>query len=479
MKIFSSLFFLIFLFGCSKKESDDLKEMLYNVEFSVSGNGTIDKEGGLYNLSNLFTVTAIAEEGHYFDRWEGDINSEDNPLTFNLNKDVNLIAVFNAYPLLSSEITKYVPKEIDENSIFIIENGATTSYLIDKTGNRIKTWNFDSKLGNDLELLSDGSVLGIFKPDQTFFNFGGFGGVLKKYNISGDLVWEYSINSENELMHHDFAILPNGNILALVWERILLQDALDNAIKRESDLFSEKIVEINPATNQIVWQWRSWEHKVQDQDINSPNYGNVLLEFNKIDFNYNPKEDGDIMHANGIYYDYKNDLIYLSVNFYSEVWVIDHSVSNENTSTSLGDLKYRFGNPSAYKAEGNRLFYNNHHPNLVELDPLTEGNFLIFMNGSQDEQSIVYELKIPENFLDNTDSLISPNVLWSYTGPDLFHGKISGAVRLSNGNTLICEGDFGYWEVTKSGKLVWLFDGGGETFWRGYSISKEVTELFR
>ena len=275
MKFFLRLFFIIIFFSCSKKENEDLKELLYKLKFDISGNGTIDKESGEYNLSDSFTVTAIPEEGNYFDHWEGDIISEENPLIFDLNKDINLIAVFKPYPIVSSEIIKYDPKKIDNNSIFIIENGATTAYLIDKEGNRIKTWNFESKLGNDLELLSDGSVMGIFKPDETFFNFGGFGGVLKKYNINGDLTWEYSINSENELMHHDFTILPNGNVLTLVWERILLKDALDNGIKRESDLFAEKIVEINPITNEIVWQWRSWEHKVQDQDISLPNYGSV------------------------------------------------------------------------------------------------------------------------------------------------------------------------------------------------------------
>ena len=166
------------------------------------------------------------------------------------------------------------------------------------------------------------------------------------------------------------------------------------------------------------------------------------------------------------------------MNYYSEVWVIDHSVSNENSSSSLGDLKYRFGNPSAYKADGERLFFNNHHPNLVELDPITKGNFLIFMNGYEDEQSIVYELKLPYNSFDDNDTLIPPDVLWSFTSPDLFHGKISGAIRLSNGNTLICEGDFGYWEVTNEGEVVWLYDGGGETFWRGYSITNEVKDLF-
>jgi len=33
---------------------------------------------------------------------------------------------------------------------------------------------------------------------------------------------------------------------------------------------------------------------------------------------------------------------------------------------------------------------------------------------------------------------------------------------------LICEGDYGYWEVTPSGEIVWKYNGGGPTFWRGY-----------
>ena len=51
--------------------------------------------------------------------------------------------------------------------------------------------------------------------------------------------------------------------------------------------------------------------------------------------------------------------------------------------------------------------------------------------------------------------------------PICFFGKISGAYRLPNGNTLICEGDFGYWEVTPNGEVVWKYQG-QYNFWRGY-----------
>ena len=63
-----------------------------------------------------------------------------------MNKDINLIAVFKPYPIVSSEIIKYDPKNYN-NSIFIIENGATTAYLIDKEGNRIKTGILTSNWG--------------------------------------------------------------------------------------------------------------------------------------------------------------------------------------------------------------------------------------------------------------------------------------------------------------------------------------------
>ncbi len=49
--------------------------------------------------------------------------------------------------------------------------------------------------------------------------------------------------------------------------------------------------------------------------------------------------------------------------------------------------------------------------------------------------------------------------VWTYTAPDKvsFHsGFISGATRLSSGNTLICSGAPGrFFEVTPGGEIVW------------------------
>ena len=48
---------------------------------------------------------------------------------------------------------------------------------------------------------------------------------------------------------------------------------------------------------------------------------------------------------------------------------------------------------------------------------------------------------------------------WSFSDPGNFYsGFISGAHRLPNGNTLVCEGASGrIFEVTRDGEMVWEF----------------------
>ena len=60
---------------------------------------------------------------------------------------------------------------------------------------------------------------------------------------------------------------------------------------------------------------------------------------------------------------------------------------------------------------------------------------------------------MPETFNLGIDSNNEPDIVWSFTDADLYHSRISGAVRLQNGNTLICEGDYGFWEVTNSKEI--------------------------
>lgn len=241
-----------------------------------------------------------------------------------------------------------------------------------------------------------------------------------------------------------------------------------------TDIFPEVLIEVNPTTNQIIWEWHSFDHIIQDRFTDLPNYGSVSDNPQLIDINYDIVDNGDIMHANGIDYDAEKDVIYLSVNYYHEIWVIDHSTTTSEAASSIGgnynkggDLLYRFGNPQAYKnTQGQRLFNNNHFPNLLEGDEPGAGNLLVYVNGT--DQSTVLELDMPDTFTLTPNVNNEPNIIWSFTDPELYFGRISGAVRLQNGNTLIAEGDYGFWEVTPAQEVVWKYNGQGIRFWRCY-----------
>ena len=134
--------------------------------------------------------------------------------------------------------------------------------------------------------MPDGSVIGIFKPNTVFFSFGGYGGVLKKYDPQGSLVWQYEVNSETELMHHDFEVLPNGNILVLVWEKFSEDKAKDLGFDGNGPIYLEKLIELNPVSQNIVWEWRSADHLIQDYDSSISNFGVVAEHPEKINLNY-------------------------------------------------------------------------------------------------------------------------------------------------------------------------------------------------
>ncbi|NAY92917.1 hypothetical protein GTQ34_13420 [Muricauda sp. JGD-17] len=378
----------------------------------------------------------------------------------------------------AGEVEFLIPNLAYDGYILINDAGNDRVYIMDKESNIIHEWDLPNDIGNDVELLPDGRLLGIMKADDPKITFGGHGGKLQFLNPDSSVDWDFDYSSEDYIAHHDVELLPNGNIITIVWERKTASEAEIAGSSMDIDIFPEAIIEVNPATDEIVWEWHAWNHLIQDFDNSKENFGVIGENPQLIDLNYYFDEDGDIMHANGIEYDEINDLIYLSVNFYHEVWVIDHSTTVEEAASHSGgnhgvggDLVYRFGNPKAYdNSAGERLFRNNHHPLL--LTGADEGKISIFTNGAELMQSTAYELELPNplSLQPNVDN--EPAVHWSFTDMDLYSPKVSGLVRLPNGNRLITEGDFGVWEVTEQGEVVWKFSSQG-FFWRAYPYSKD------
>jgi hypothetical protein len=390
---------------------------------------------------------------------------------------------------LTESVLIYNQEKVYNNLILVCPNFSKSPYLVDKGGNIVKQWEFEIPLGNDFELLPNGKVLGIFKSTNPIFSFGGYGGIIRIYDQDNLLEWSYEVSNQTEIAHHDVEMLQNGNVMIMIWEKIDVNTLQDYGVDFDQPIYTEKLIEVNTQTNEIVWQWRSWDHIVQDHDATANAFGTISENPNKIDINYNMDRigidisgNGDFMHANGIDIDENNDLIYMSVNYYSEIWVIDHSTTTEEASVSLGgnydkggDLVYRFGNPEAYgDLDSERIFYNNHFPNLLENEVPGQQNLLVYSNFGENmlTQSNVYELELPNVLSLEPNNITNPEIVWYFTDENLFHGRISGADRLQNGNTIICEGDFGVWEVSPEKEVVWKYSNENfDTYWRSYGYS--------
>jgi hypothetical protein len=143
-----------------------------------------------------------------------------------------------------------------------------------------------------------------------------------------------------------------------------------------------------------------------------------------------------------------------------------------------GDLLYRWGNPQAYGSGSStdQQLFAQHNARWVESGLPGYGHILIFNNGQgrpEGDYSSVDEIVPPVNsdgsYTFTSGAAYGPTMpLWSYTATpptDFYAQNISGAQRLPNGNTLICQGPDGlFFEVTASGEKVWEHDYGGAIF---------------
>jgi len=477
----SILTFFISLTGCSK----DSTKSKFQLTVEVTEGGSVDNIGGIYDQGTKVILLATPDPGYVFKYWEG-IESISPKIEISINDDILLKAVFALNVKSINDSVPYIVEDLVDKSgyRFFIENGGTECYLVDELGNMIHQWEFDMNLGQDIELSDDGNLFGMFKIEDPTFSFGGASGLIRRIDKNSNLLWEYRIADDDNISHHDLEIMPNGNLLVLVWQRITSESAQEVGFETTEDIFVEKIIELNPSKDEIVWEWNSWDHIVQNKNILISNYGEPQDHPEKIDILYNFNSDvhqfvaqGDIMHANGLSYNPDLDIIAISVNFYSEVWFIDHSTTTEESKTDTGgnyqrggDLIYRLGNPKTHGKSNDQLLDFNHHPSFVNTESST--NLLIFNNNNTEEISKIMEFRLPdlndEGILEN-----NPELIFLFSDNDLFHPRVSGAVRLPNGNTLICEGDYGYWEVNPNGIVLWKYDGKGQSFWRGLFYPKD------
>jgi hypothetical protein len=241
--------------------------------------------------------------------------------------------------------------------------------------------------------------------------------------------------------------MRNGNVLMLCIEEVppdLAAKVRGGLPGSEHDgvMCSDKVVEMT-REGEVVWEWHAWEHLDPEVDRITPqDWREEWTHANTVD----ELPDGDIL---------------VSFRNISTIAIIERRT---------GNIRWRLGP---------EVLAQQHHPNL-----LPNGNILVFDNG-------MHRTNAPFSFSRVLE--IDPEtkqIVWIYRDQPVFNffsPYESGAQRLPNGNTLICEGAFGrLFEVTREGEVVWEYinpyfgDAGllGENNWvfRAFRYSPEEIE---
>ena len=303
-------------------------------------------------------------------------------------------------------------------TLFAPMYGDGSVYLIDMNGEVAHRWTMPHRPGLYAYLLDNGNLFYGGKVMQDLERFEAWprfkAGAALEIDWNGRVVWEVKHPDH----HHDARKLKNGNVLLLCLRP--LADDIARRVKgglpgTEADgkIYADYLLEVTTA-GEIVWEWRSWEHldpethPITAQDHRDEwTHGNTVAE----------TDEGKIL---------------VSFRNISTVIMIERA---------SGNIVWELGSPPLAQ---------QHDPR-----PLPNGNVLIFDNGTHRADNPATFSRVIE-----VDPR-SGEIVWEYIDQSLFEffsPYISGAQRLPNGNTLICEGVHGrIFEVTRAGEVVWEY----------------------
>ncbi|MDX2359260.1 MAG: aryl-sulfate sulfotransferase [Crocinitomicaceae bacterium] len=392
-----------------------------------------------------------------------------------------LLFSINAYSQQTVGLFLYSQDALPGYTLFAPANTYTT-YLIDNCGDLQYSWPSVYKTGHTVELMEDGTLLRACNfQNGSPISGGGGGGRIEALSPDLQVAWAFEYANDSVRLHHDFEIMPNGNILMIAWELKDTQTAIDFGrdplLVGANGMYPEHIIEYNPTTQQIDWVWHAWDHIIQDFDAGKPNYGVVADHPELFNLNFDAGAGAaDWQHFNAMDYNAGLDQIIFSSPKWNEIYIIDHSTSTAEAaghtgglSGQGGDILWRWGNPEMY-GQGDstdRKLFGQHDVRWIEDGFRHGGKITVYNNGKgriPDEYSTIdviapsilpngdYEMNVNNQFLPASHD-------YSYSAPvptDFYSHNISGAQMLENGNIMICEGSQGhFFEVDSLDNLVW------------------------
>ena len=299
------------------------------------------------------------------------------------------------------------------------ESGRGHIYLIDMEGNVVHEWTTQTAQQSFCRLLPDGNLLYPTR-DRSRIEAAG----LRELDPDSNVVWYYHCRID-----HDDQVLANGNLMLHTICDYMVP-ALGVGLKR-----NPYILEIT-RDRKLVWEWRGEEHVDELRDLLPADAWEHFQRRIRNEFSFDwahnntcqiipenataEKEDARARLAR-----FKPGNIIFSYRSVDIIGVIERETGKIVWAWGPGELD------------------GQHKPHM-----LPNGNILIFDNGTLRGYSRVIEL-----------DPLTEEIVWEYTAEpkeEFLSRYISGAQRLPNGNTLICEGAKCHlFEVTTKKEVVW------------------------
>ncbi len=309
-------------------------------------------------------------------------------------------------------VTEHKRERAHNGATLISPLGQNMTYLIGMKGEILHRWMLEAPPGNYAYLLPNGNLLAAIKTPNGPKGLHAKGGKIQEITWEGTVVWEY----QDDNQHHDFRRCDNGNTIYLGWVALptaaaaRVQGGLPGT-EHEDGIYGEYIREVNSA-GKTVWEWYAHENLEIEKYPRAPMAPqNEWAHANSIQ----PLENGDVL---------------VSWRHNNLIAVIDRQT---------GQFSFEW--------MGSELGHQH------DFQMLENGNYMVFCNqvpGGIGQGSKVLEF-----------DPVTKEPVWEYQGTPKYTFAspfISGAQRLKNGNTLICEGQWGrVFEVTPQKEVVWEY----------------------
>ena len=169
-----------------------------------------------------------------------------------------------------------------------------TVYLMDNCGRIINQWEDEDvyKSNNTAYLTQEGLLLKTKKIGSVNIPIWSTDGEnhVEARDWDNNIMWQYSQLDSQSRLHHDIEPTDYGTVFMIAWDHHSLDEAMlhgrDSSFLGQETFSPDKIIEYDPRIDSIIWEWRAWDHLVQDRDSSLANYGQISAHPERININY-------------------------------------------------------------------------------------------------------------------------------------------------------------------------------------------------